>query len=168
MLGRAIAGRRTVQARIAWCRSDMCRDGLGRTPAAKGVPLFLYSVLVFIGLFECSRAEQSAQGPCTEPWELMGPEFSPGPVYKWPSSGSRSTWQEGRYCLYMRRAVTRADAAWADLHCFGIGLAIEMELQHVRSGGDGAAVAHCERVGRAEVLPIHIEFSMTGDIATYR
>ena len=40
----------------------MCRDGLGRTPAAQGVPLFLYSVLVFVGLFECSRAEQSARG----------------------------------------------------------------------------------------------------------
>jgi hypothetical protein len=36
-----------------------------------------------------------------------------------------------------------------------------MELQHVRPGGDGELqLPIVKGVGRAEVLPIHIEFSM--------
>ena len=77
----------------------------------------------------------------------MGPGFSPGPVYKWPSSGSRSTWQGWRRVLSLHE--TRCDDELTRLGgppllcympCHSDGVAA-----CVSRGRQGAAVAHYER-----------------------
>ena len=52
-------------------------------------------------------------------------------------------------------------SAWADLHCFAICPAIQVELQHMCPGGDRELqLSIMKGVGLAKVLPIHIEFGM--------